>query len=379
MRYRRDIAYNDLPLLPPQNIELETKAVLKKLIPASKALGELKGWSLHQANPYLLLQTLILQEAKASSEIENVVTTNDELYQAYSTEEISHVSPSTKEVLYYREALWTGYMAIRERPLGISVFRQLFRCIKQVDRDVRAVPGTILRNDFGETIYTPPDNRDTILRLLSNLESYINDPRDTLDPLVRLALIHYQFECIHPFSDGNGRTGRILNVLYLVQEGLIDYPILYLSRYIIQNKSEYYRRLQGVTERQEWEPWILYILDAVEKTAVHTLHLLKAIHDARQEMENELRTRFPKMPVKEINDILFEQPYCKIKFLVDRGLAKPQTASRYLSTLAEAGILECRKGGREKYYINKVLFDLLTNAKDYPNSRYLSNQQASLA
>lgn len=361
MNYHRETAYNDLPFLPPQNIDLETKNILKKVNTANRALGELKGWSPHQSNPYLLLQSLILQEAKASSEIENVVTTNDELYQAYSAEDLKHVSPATKEVLHYREALWSGYQAIKDKPLGISIFRELFRTIKQIDGDVRSVPGTILRNDFGETVYTPPDNRDSILRLLSNLESYINDPHDDFDPLIRLALIHYQFECIHPFPDGNGRTGRIVNVLYLVQEHLLTYPILYLSRYIISNKSEYYHLLQGVTERQEWEPWILYILDAVEETAIHTLHLLKEIHQAQQDMEKNIRENFPKLPGHELSELLFEQPYCKIRFLVDRNIAKTQTASKYLSQLTDAGILDRVKVGRDVYYINKVLFQLLSH------------------
>lgn len=361
MSYNCEIAYNDLPFLPPKGIDVETKAVLKKVNTANRALGELKGWSPHQSNPYLLLQSLILQEAKASSEIENVVTTNDELYQAYSVEDMKHVSPATKEVLHYREALWAGYKAIKNKPLGISIFRDLFRTIKQIDGDVRSVPGTILRNVFGETVYTPPDNRDTILALLSNLEKYINDPQDDLDPLIRLSLIHYQFECIHPFPDGNGRTGRIINVLYLVQENLLTYPILYLSRYIINNKAEYYRLLQGVTERQEWEPWILYILDAVEKTAIHTLHLLKEIHTAQQDLERMIREKFSYMPSHELSEILFEQPYCKIHFLVDRNLAKTQTASKYLSQLASAGILDSLKVGREIYYINRVLFRLLIN------------------
>lgn len=361
MGYNREIAYNDLPFLPPKYIDLETKAILKKVNTANRALGELKGWSPHQSNPNLLLQSLILQEAKASSEIENVVTTNDELYQAYSAEDAKYTSPATKEVLRYREALWKGCQAIKEKPLGISIFRDLFRTIKQIDGDVRSTPGTVLRNDFGETVYTPPDNRDTILNLLSNLEMYINAPQDDLDPLIRMALIHYQFECIHPFPDGNGRTGRIINVLYLMQENLLNYPILYLSRYIIANKSMYYRLLQGVTERHEWEPWILYILDAVEKTAIHTLHLLKDINQTKCAIEKDIKEQFPKMPSHELCEILFEQPYCRIRFLVERNIAGEQTASKYLTNLANAGILDYLKIGRNVYFINKALFKLLIN------------------
>lgn len=359
MPFHRHIPYNDLPLLPPQ-ADLETRAVLKKLARAHQALGELKGWALHQSKPYLLLQTLILQEAKASSEIENVVTTNDELYQAWSADNPQGISPATREVLFYREALWAGCQSLSKRPLGLTVFRDVFHRIKNTTEDIRSIPGTILVSSAGETVYTPPEGQDTLLRLLSNLEAYINDPRDDLDPLIRLALIHYQFECIHPFTDGNGRTGRIINVLYLMQEGLLSHPILYLSRYIIQYKGEYYRRLQGVTENQAWEPWILYILDAVEKTAIHTLRLLQAIREARQALEEAIRTSFPHMPARELSGLLFEQPYCKISFLVARDIAKTQTASKYLSALAAAGHLRRCQAGRTIYYLNETLLRLLT-------------------
>ncbi|HBK27466.1 MAG TPA: addiction module protein [Dialister sp.] len=360
MDYDRKTAYNQLPPIPPA-IDLETRKILKKVNTANKALGELKGWGLHQSNPYLLLQTISLQEAKASSEIENIVTTNDELYQAFSLDSTLHISPATKEVLHYKEALWKGYELIRSgHPLCISVFTSIFQTIKSRNDGIRTMPGTVLKNTMGDVVYTPPDNREDILHLLSNLENYINMPEDDVDPLIRLALIHYQFECIHPFPDGNGRTGRIINVLYLVQEGLLYYPTLYLSGYIISHKNDYYKLLAGVTERQEWEPWIYYILDAIEQTALHTLQMLKEIRDAKVQLSEEIKEKLPQMYSKELIDLLFNYPYCKISFLVRENIAKTQTASKYLNTLADMGWLHRVKRGREVYFINENLLRILT-------------------
>ena len=360
MDYDKKIAYNQLPPIPPA-IDLETRKILKKVNTANKALGELKGWGLHQSNPYLLLQTISLQEAKASSEIENIVTTNDELYQAFSLENMLHISPATKEVLHYKEALWKGYELIRSgHPLCISTFISIFQTIKNRNDGIRTMPGTVLKNTMGDVVYTPPDNHDDILQLLSNLENYINMPEDDVDPLIRLALIHYQFECIHPFPDGNGRTGRIINVLYLVQEGLLYYPTLYLSGYIISHKNDYYKLLAGVTERQEWEPWIYYILDAIEQTALHTLQMLKEIRDAKVQLSEEIKEKLPQIYSKELIDLLFNYPYCKISFLVRENIAKTQTASKYLNTLADMGWLHRVKRGREVYFINENLLHILT-------------------
>lgn len=367
--YSKDQAYNDLPLLPPK-ADIETKTVLKKVNLANKALGELKGWSLHQSNPYLLLQTISLQEAKASSEIENIVTTNDELYQAASLDKSldnqNRISPATKEVLHYKEALWEGYRMLQQgHPMTISTFIRIFQTIKNRTDGIRSLPGTVLQNAFHETVYTPPDNANDIMRLLSNLENYINDPQDDLDPLIRLALIHYQFECIHPFPDGNGRTGRILNVLYLVQEHLLDYPTLYLSGYIISHKREYYQSLQDVTENKNWESWIYYILDAIEKTALHTLQMLRDIREMRLKMSDTIKQKAPHVYSKELMDLLFAYPYCKISFLVQNGIARNQTASRYLHTLASEGILDQVKKGREVYFINRNLLQVLTKPVEY--------------
>lgn len=359
--YNKDLPYNDLPPLPPKT-DIETKSILKKTINANKALAELRGWSFNQPNPLLLLQSITLQEAKASSEIENVVTTNDELYQALSTPTASYISPSAKEVMHYKEALWHGYKKIIDNyPLTINIFVELFQIIKKRSDGVRKLPGTCLKNDFNEVVYTPPDNEFDIMRLLSNLETYINNDVDDVDPLIKLAVFHYQFECIHPFPDGNGRVGRIVNVLYLVKEQLLTFPIIYLSKYIIEHKTEYYHCLKAVTEKQEWENWILYILSAIEDTAKTTLRLIKDIYLAQDEMCKTLKKEAPQIYSKELVEILFEQPYCKIDFLVKNDIAKSQTASKYLKHLYYLGYLDVVKKGREKYYINKKLWNILTD------------------
>ena len=359
MKISKETAYNNLPMLPPQH-DIETKAILKKAIAANSALAELRGWSFNQSNPLLLLQSIALQEAKSSSAIENVVTTNDELYQALAVPTDKKISPAAKEVLHYKEALWHGYKKLLdEYPLTINMFIDLFRIVKNRDDGIRATSGTVLKNSFGEIVYTPPDNYDDILRLLSNLEKYINIP-DQTDPLVKLAVIHYQFECIHPFPDGNGRVGRILNVLYLIKERLLTFPILYLSNYIIRYKTEYYKRLKAVTEQSAWENWILYMLDAVEVTARETLETIRGIYVAQNEMIDGLREQAPDIYSKELVELLFEQPYCKISFLIDRGIAKKQTASKYLRRLCELGYLDLIKKGRENYYINIKLWNILS-------------------
>ena len=358
--YRKEVPYNNLPTLPPLH-DLETKKVLKKAISANKALAELRGWSFTQANPLLLFQSITMQEAKASSEIENVVTTNDELYQALSTPTASNISPAAKEVMHYKEALWYGYQKITQGyPLTINIFIEMFRIIKKRTDGIRRIPGTCLKNSLNETIYTPPDNEIDIMRLLSNLENYINNQDDDTDLLIKLAVIHYQFECIHPFPDGNGRVGRILNVLYLVDKGLLNFPILYLSKYIIENKTNYYKFLKNVTENQQWEDWIIYILTALEETAKNTLKLVKSIYTEQEKMCEILKLQAPQIYSKELVELLFEQPYCKIDFLVQKNIAKTQTASKYLKTLHELGFLDLIIKGREKYYINNALWTILT-------------------
>lgn len=360
MTYNKDIPYNNLPLLPP-NAEIETKEILKKAISANKALAELRGWSFNQSNPLLLLQSVALQEAKSSSEIENVVTTNDDLYQAFATPNDRNIPPATKEVMHYKEALWHGYEKLHNEdyPLTINMFIELFQIVKQRSDGIRSIPGTVLQNSLGEVVYTPPDNQNDILRLLSNLERYINIP-DDVDPLIKLAVIHYQFESIHPFPDGNGRVGRILNVLYLIREKLLVFPILYLSRYIIQHKTDYYIALRKVTEANKWSPWIMYMLDAVEVTAHQTLCTIERIYCAQQHMIQVIKEQASDIYTKELVELLFEQPYCKINFLVERNIAKHQTASKYLKKLCDLGLLSKIKKGRENYYINNALWDILT-------------------
>jgi Fic family protein len=352
--------YNELPLLPPK-IDVETKAVLKKTISAGRTLAELKGLGATIPNQSMLVNTLILQEAKASSEIENIVTTNDALFKAF-TASSSHVDPATKEVLRYREALWEGFNALKKRPfLTSNLFVRIVQIIRQNEEGIRSAPGTVIGNPrTGEIIFTPPEGESVIREKLKNLEEFIH-AEDNLEPLIKLALIHYQFEAIHPFYDGNGRTGRIINILYLVMKDLLELPVLYLSKYMIEHKPEYYRLLRGVTEKAAWEPWILYILDTIEMTASFTR---QRILDIRALLEETLiyakKTLPPRVYSKELIEILFHQPYTKGQFLVDAGIAERQTAAEYLKELEKAGILQGKKVGRENLYLNVKLYELLS-------------------
>ena len=363
MTYIKGRAYNNLPLLPLE-IDLETKAVLRKTNTANKALAELKGHLSKLPNPMLVLQALLVQEAQSSSAIENVVTTNDALFQALLSPNDKNITASTKEVLHYKEALWHGFQkTLAQYPLTINVFIELFRIVKQRSDGIRPGAGTVLQNPVSkEMVYIPPDNQDDILRLLSNLEKYINDPSvQDIDPLIKLAVIHYQFECIHPFPDGNGRVGRILNVLYLIQEELLSYPVLYLSKYIITHKQEYYSTLKKVTEENIWEDWILYMLSAIEETAIQTLKIAKDIDSAKEIFSTLLRDETNRTWPQNLVDVIFSQPYCKISTLVKNNIAKTQTASVYLRELEAIGLLRCEKHGREKYYINNKLWSIVMN------------------
>lgn len=353
--------YNGLPLLPP-GTDVETPSVLKTAITANRLLAELKGKSENLPNPAILLNAIILQEAKASSEIENIVTTNDKLFTALTAED-KKTDPHTKEVLRYREALRRGVRRLKEHPLSIKLFIDLMRDIKQTDAGIRDTDGTVIANPYTKKIiYWPPEGEETIRALLENLEEYIQNGHD-VDPLIKMAIIHYQFEAIHPFDDGNGRTGRIINILYLIQEKLLHQPVLYLSDSIIRNKSEYYRLLRGVTEKNEWEPWILFMLKAVEETSRETM---RRIDDIRLLMDETISFAKDKLPgrvySKELIELLFEQPYCKTGILVDRGIAKRQTAAEYLKELEKAGILRRKQSGRENLYLNVRLFDLLSGS-----------------
>ncbi len=360
MVFSPDKPFNDLPLLPPK-AEIETRAVLKKTIPATRALAELKGLGKTIPNQAILVNSIILQEAKASSEIENIITTHDALFQAFSAK-TTQFDPATKEVLRYREALWEGFSSLNDRPLlTTNLFIRIVQTIRANKAGIRNTPGTKVANAAtGEVVFTPPEGEDIIRDKLKNLEDYIH-AEDTIDPLVKLALIHYQFEAIHPFSDGNGRTGRILNILYLTSNQLLDLPVLYLSKYIIEHKSDYYRLLRGVTEHQEWDPWILYLLDAVEQTAIHTRDKILAIRELLIKTLEITKERLPsRVYSKDLIELLFHQPYTKAQFLVDAGIAERKTAANYLKEIEKIGVLQNRKVGRENLYLNKELFEILS-------------------
>lgn len=358
MPFSRNVPYNDLPLLPPY-AELETKVVLKKCIGAAAALAELKGVGEHIPNQALLIRAIGLQEARVSSEIENIVTTTDDLYQALA-DSVDKASANAKEVLRYQEALHVGYRAMINRPLlTTNLFVELASLIKQQEMRIRRTTGTKIVNAAHEAIYTPPEGESNIRAKLSNLEKFIHEEQ-TIHPLVKLAVIHYQFEAIHPFTDGNGRTGRIINILYLIQQGLLQVPVLYLSKYLIEHKNEYYLGLRGVTEDGDWENWILFILDAVEQTAFATTNKILAIKQLMHEIGEEIRQKLPNAYSKDLVELLFQNPYIKNRFLEQANIAKRQTASAYLKALEDIGIVTGIKRGRENYYINRRLINLLT-------------------
>lgn len=356
--FDRNLPYNDLPLLPPA-VELETKAILKQAIAASRAVADLKGKAQQIPNQRMMIDSIVLQEARLSSEIENIVTTNDELYRAAADMD-GLFDSHTKEVLRYRQAIWYGYEQIHKRPLSANLFVEIVRIIKQIHMDVRKTTGTKLSGPNGEIVYTPPEGEPIIREKLANLEQFIYS-EDDLDPLVKLAVMHYQFEAIHPFADGNGRTGRILNILFLVEQKLLDMPVLFLSRYILENKGDYYDGLRGVTENGLWEDWILYILKGIELTAKQTSEQIDAILGLMEAVKDIMRDKAEKIYSKELLEMIFMHPYCKIKFLEQSGIAKRQTASTYLQTLSDIGILRTEKIGRENYYINDALLHILMN------------------
>ena len=358
MAFQPDRAFNDLPALPPTQ-DIETKAVLKACIEARTALAELKASGRLIPNQSVLINSIPLLEAQASSEIENIVTTTDRLFR-FANEAGNSLDSATKEALRYRTALHQGFAMLNERPVSIAMAVAVCRTIKGVDLDIRATPGTALLNDAtGEVIYTPPEGRAVLLDKLSNWERYIHEAED-IDPLVRLAVMHYQFEAIHPFTDGNGRTGRVLNLLYLVDKGLLDIPVLYLSRYIIGNKRAYYDRLLGVTTDAAWEDWILYMLEGIRETALWSSVKIHAIRGLLDETGARIRRDLPKIYSRELAEVIFVNPYCRIGDLVSAGIAKRQAASVYLKALVDDGLLREVKAGRENLYINPALIDLLT-------------------
>lgn len=349
--------YNSLPLLPPKTV-LETTKVLRKTIDASRALAQLNGMLTNLPNPTLFLDTIHLQEAKASSEIENIITTNDDLYKSLVADKKFNNS-ATKEVISYKEALYNGLRDIEKRPfISTNLCIEIVQSIKKNTAGIRTTPGTALKNTQGRTIYTPPTGESIIREKLANLEMFING-KNELDPLIKMALMHYQFEAIHPFSDGNGRTGRILLLLYLKLEKLLDTPAIYLSEFIIKNKSDYYTKLRQVTENNDWESWVLYMLEMVEYTAKKGLQRLKNVTELMELMTIEIKESLPKVYTKELVEILFRLPYTKRKFLIEANLGTPKTVGNYLILLEKAGFLRSEKVGKEKLYLNHRLMNIL--------------------
>lgn len=350
--------YNDFPLLPP-TVELENNVtILKKAIAANKALAELKGAVKSIPNRGILVNGIVLQEAKLSSEIENIFTTNDELFRAAADEKLA-TNPHAKEVLLYRQALWHGFNSLKNKPLATNLFVEIAEIIKGKSIGIRKVPGTKVANSKGEAIYTPPEGEMVIRDKLSNLEKFIH-AEDDIDPLIKLAALHYQFEAIHPFVDGNGRTGRIINILFLVEKGLLDAPILFLSHYILRTKSSYYTGLRGVTEKEAWVDWVLYMLEGIETTALETQQRVANILNSMDKAIELIKSQAPKIYSKDLIEAIFEHPYCKIRFLEEAGIAKRQTAATYLQTLESIGLLRNIKKGREQYYINDELVKILS-------------------
>lgn len=359
--WRPELPHNQLPALPPAR-ELESRAVLKACIEARAALAELKQAAELIPNQAMLINTIPLLEAKDSSEIENIVTTTDQLFQYAQSpaQGQDNADPATKEALRYRTALHRGYQSLKDRPLCTATAVDVCRTLKGVDMDIRRTPGTQLINDrTGEVIYTPPEGEARLRDMLANWERFLHNQTE-LDPLIRMAVGHYQFEAIHPFTDGNGRTGRVINMLYLIQEELLNLPILYLSRHVIAHKADYYDLLMGVTRDQAWEPWLQFMLQAVAETSRWTTGKIAAIRKLAEHTTEHVRARLPKIYTRELVDVIFEQPYCRIGNLVDKGIAQRQAASRYLHDLADLGVLREMPFGKEKLFTHPKLMQLIS-------------------
>ena len=354
-----------IPLLPLP-YDLETKTVLRQANKANRKLAELKGVAQTIPNERILISSLTLQEAKDSSAVENIVTTQDDLYRAGLDANFTLIGAATKEVLLYREAINEGFKLVRNKNiLALNDIKRIQEVLEQNSAGFRTTPGTQLkRSSDGAVIYTPPQDGQRIVELMSNLEQFINDDElCPIDPLVKMAIIHHQFESIHPFYDGNGRTGRIVNILYLVTSGLLDLPILYLSRYITHNKAEYYERIQAIRNATgdnsaQWEAWILYMLRGVEQTAEETIALVKNIGKLMTEYKNIIRPAFGGKYSHELLNGLFYHPYTKIGHLESNMQVSRQTAAKYLDKLASLGLLQKERMGKENYYINTKLMEL---------------------
>lgn len=350
-----------IPTLP-LGFDLESKEVLRQLTLASRALAELNGVAQKIPNENILLSSLVLQEALDSSAVENIVTTSDELYQADLDIKGHVINAATKEVLNYRQAMQKGFELVRERKLlTLKEIKEIQQELENNSAGFRTIPGTLLKSSRGETVYTPPQDGDEVLRYMTNLERYINDPAlHEVDPLIKMAVIHHQFESIHPFYDGNGRTGRIIAILYLVTNDLLDLPILYLSRYITHNKAEYYRLIQAIRDNApdnltNWIDWIMFILKGVEETAGDTIRLVDSISELMSKFKSVLRPAFGQQYKHELLNNLFFHPYTKIEFVEKDMLVQRKTAAKYLDRIVSLGLLDKVKMGRSNYYINSAL------------------------
>jgi len=358
MPFNPDIAYNDLPLLPPA-CDIETKAILKKSVTSARALAELKGTVDLLPDQAILVNALLLQEARFSSEIDNIITTQDDLLNA-TLNETQVTDTSIKDVLQYRDALLFGYESLTDNPLSLDLIRKIYGILKGKEDDFRK-PGEqiVFRNRQTKEIrYTSPTGGTAVFEKLINMEQFLNR-RYGLDPLIKMAAAHYQFEAILPFLDGNGRIGRILNVIYIISAGLLKNPVLCLSRYIIKSKNTYNNLIRSVIEGGNWEPWILYILQGVEETALWTIDRIMEIKALFDETIILCKDKAPDIYSKELIELIFRQPYCKIGFLNDFGIAKRQSASKYLKKLEEIGILEGEKRGREMIFKHPALMKIL--------------------
>ena len=356
MAYSKDRPYNDLPLLLPDRSRWETINVYKKLSEARAALAELKGRLPIIPNPLMLINTLVLQEAKDSSTIENIFTTNDALYKAFSSSN-SNTDPATKEVLRYREALWNAFTKTNvANEFSVNLTVEIFKTITGKDEGIRI--NQVYIGSISSVVYTPPEPGNVLNEKLSNwFDVALRD--DGIDPLIKMVILHYQFEAIHPFSDGNGRTGRILNVLYLCMEKMIDLPVIYLSKYILEHKNDYYRFLREVTETAAWENWVIYMLEAIKQTSHITLDKVNAIYESYLATIEKVKTEAPEIYSRELIEVIYNQPYSKIAILEEKKIASRNTASKYLRKLEKLGILASEVVGRETLYKNKLLFDIL--------------------
>ena len=348
-----------LPLLPP-SYNFDTVSILKHQASASRSLAELKGYADTLPNKNILINAILINEAKDSSAIENIITTHDELYQKMAKADFE--SPAAKEVIRYRAAVWRGYQLIMEnRILTANMIVEIQSLIEENDAGLRKLPGTVLMNDAtGDIIYTPPVGESVLLEYMKNLENYINDAEvHPIDPLVKLAIIHYQFESIHPFYDGNGRTGRIMNILYLVLSELLDSPILYLSQYIVRNKQDYYFYLQSIRNTGDWGGFVEFMLIGIKETSDATLKIIKDINALFENITNKIKYELPAIYSKEMVELLFYEFYTKIGYIVDGLHITRKTAAIYLNALERIGVLKSEKIGREKIYKNVGLFDLI--------------------